>query len=321
MSAVASLARVDIRDVFFEEFFELARRDPRVIILCDDQGAMTLTRMRAELPDQYVNVGIAEQNLVDTAAGLALGGMRPFVYGITNFVSLRCCEQISVCASFMNLPIAIIASGGGLTYASDGPTHHATQDIAILRTMPGMTILNPADARSSSAAVKIAYECTGPCYIRIEKGVVPELYSADEEFQDGFSVLRAGMDALIVGTGFLIHEAIRAAELLGEKGIRTGVVDLYRLKPIDSDRLASVLASSSRIVVMEEQTPIGGVGSIVCELIASRGLGIPVRHFSLPDRPLYLYGPREWLQAQTGLDAASVAASVIAWVSAAPLKA
>lgn len=311
----------DIRDAFFGEVHRLARDDRRVMVLTDDQSAFALDRMRTELPAQYINIGIAEQNLINVAAGLALGGLRPFVCGISNFLSLRCCEQISVNLCAMNLPVTIVASGGGLTYASDGPTHHSTQDVAVMRSMPNLTIFNPPDAESTAACAALCRECAGPAYVRIEKGVMPNLYAAHTDFRSGLGRLRPGAEVLLVSTGFLTHSAVRVAALLEGEGIECGVLDLYRLKPVNAEALLLQLKGAGRIAVLEEQTPIGGIGSVVCELLAEQGMGIPVRRFSLPDAPCYRYGSREWLHGQFGLDAATVAGEIARWLGPTKLRA
>jgi len=285
--------------------------DRKIIVLTDDQGAMSLQQLRQERPEQYINVGIAEQNVIDVAAGMALGGMRPIVYGITNFVSLRCAEQISVSMCLMDLPVTIVASGGGLTYASDGPTHHATQDIALLRAMPGMTIFNPADAIATAAAARDCLVAMHPCYVRIEKGRLPQLYAESHKFSEGMELLRPGHNVLIVSSGFLVHTAMMVAGMVGQKGIAAGVLDLYRPKPVDLTKLAGILAAAEKIVVIEEQSPMGGIFSLVAETLAETGLARPVKRFSLPDAPCYHYGSREWLHREMSLSAGQIADAIL----------
>jgi transketolase len=303
----------DIRDAFFGEVYRLAKEDRRIMVLTDDQSAFALDKMRSDLPAQYFNVGIAEQNLISVAAGMALGGLKPYVCGISNFVSLRCCEQVSVDLCAMNLPVTIVASGGGLTYASDGPTHHSTQDVAVMRTMPNLTILNPSDSRLTSACARMCNAHPGPSYVRIEKGLLPELYLADQSFESGFGVLRQGTDVLIISTGFMTHVAVRVAERLHNRGVQAGVLDLFRLKPLQDEFLLEQLRRVRAVVVLEEQTPVGGVGSLVCEILAEASLGTPVRRFHLPDAPCYRYGSRDWLHRQFGLDEAKIEASIAKW--------
>jgi transketolase len=306
----------DIRDAFFHEILRLARQDRRVMVLTDDQSAFALDQIRDELPAQYLHIGIAEQNLINVAAGLALGGLKPFVCGISNFVSLRACEQISVNLCAMNLPVTIVASGGGLTYANDGPTHQAVLDVAVMRAMPHLALWNPSDAVLTSACARLCHSRSGPAYVRIEKGVLPRLYEPHQDFSDGMALLREGHDILLVSTGYLTHNAIQVARLLQEQGVDAGVLDWFCLKPVNAARALAHLTQARCVAVLEEQTPIGGLGSLVCELLGEHGGAVPVLRFHLPDEPCHQYGSREWLHRRFGLDAAAVAHRLVRWLTA-----
>lgn len=309
-----SMAATDIRDAFFNEVYYLVKNDSRVMVLSDDQGAFALDRIRADFPKQYINIGIAEQNLINVAAGLALGGLKPFVCGISNFMSLRCCEQISVNLCAMNLPVTIVASGGGLTYASDGPTHHSIQDVAVMRSMPNLSIYNPSDAASTAACARLCYTLPGPSYVRIEKGVLPGLYSKDDDISTGLGRLREGGDVLLISTGFQTQTAVKVAEQLQAQGVECSVLDVYRLKPCNTEGLLAQLRKAKRVVIMEEQTPIGGIGSLICELLGEHAVAVPVRRYSLADAPCYRYGSREWLHQQFGLDELTVTQGISDWM-------
>ena len=306
---------VDVRDAFFDEVYEAACKDRRIVVLTNDQGAFSLEKLKRDCPDQFINIGVAEQNIMNVAAGLAMGGMRPIVYGITNFMSLRCCEQIAVSLCYPNLPVVIVASGGGLTYACDGPTHHALQDIGVLRTMPNLAIYNPSDAALTAACARECLAALGPTYVRIEKGVLPALHSSDVAASAGFILLQPGSDVLVVSTGFLMQEAVRVVGLLAGKGVRAGLLDLFRLKPMDDEALAGVLGGYGRIVTMEEQTPVGGIGSLIAELALQAGLHVELKRIALPDEPCYRYGSREWLHREFGLNADSLTDGVACWMA------
>lgn len=305
---------MDIRDAFFDEVYRLAQSDRRVMVLTDDQGAFALDKIRADLPGQYINIGIAEQNLINVAAGLALGGLKPFACGISNFMSLRCCEQISVNLCAMNLPVTIVASGGGLTYSGDGPTHHSIQDAAVMRTMPNIQIFNPADAASTAACARLCHEAEGPSYVRIEKGVLPALHATPADLRSGLARLMHGDEVLIISTGFLTQTAVRVAEQLHAQDIACGVLDLFRIKPLNISALLANLRRARHVVIMEEQTPVGGIASLICEILGEHAIAVPVRRYGLPDAPCYRYGTREWLHEQFGLDAATVAREVAEWL-------
>lgn len=311
--SVTSAPAVDMRDACFEELCKIATADRNVVVMTDDMGAFSLEKFKKDLAPQYFNMGIAEQNIVSVAAGLALGGKRPFIYGISTFVTMRCYEQIRVDLCCMNLPVTIIGSGAGYTYGSDGPTHHATEDVAIMRALPEMTIFNPSDPVLTAAMVRMVYKNSGPAYIRIEKGPLPCLYAEQHDFQRGFEVLRPGRDVVIVATGVIVHSALQVAEELSNHSLDAGVVDLYRIKPIDEGALSSSLGQAKRLITIEENSIIGGIGSLVAEIMAGRSRPVPLKRIALPDRFCCEYGNREWLHAYQGLDVKSLAKTILEW--------
>lgn len=303
----------DLRDALFDELNRLATEDGDVIILADDQGAFALEWAQANLPGQYYNIGIAEQNLISVSAGLAMGGKRPFVYGIATFMTLRCYEQIRNDLCAMQLPVTIIASGPGYTYAYDGPTHHATEDVAIMRALPGMTIFSPADAVSTRAVARLTHQAASPSYVRIEKGTLPRLYSDDHDFSAGFARLLEGDDIDIVASGAMVHRAVEVAETLGMQGVKVGVVDLYRLKPVDGPALLDEITRADRIATLEEHSVVGGLGSLVAELIADAQVQAPLLRLGLNDEFVYKYGDRDWMREQGGLDASALVSRIASW--------
>lgn len=305
---------VDMRDAFFDEINRRATEDRNLLLLTDDQGAFSLGWLRDNLPDQYFNVGVAEQNLISLAAGLALAGKMPIVYGIATFMTMRCYEQIRDDLCCMNLPVTIVASGGGYTYGADGPTHHATQDVAILRALPEMTIFNPADAISTAAFAKLAWRLPGPKYVRIERGSLGKIYQEGHDFSPGLERLVEGRDITIISTGIMTQYAIKAAAELSKQGIDTGIIDLYRLKPVEEHTLLGAIGEARAVVTLEEHSIVGGLGSLVCEIFADRSVGIPLKRLALPDETLYKYGSREWLHESVGLDVDGIVRSVIAWL-------
>lgn len=309
-----SAPAIDLRDACFEELRTIAAADRSVIVLTDDMGAFALEQLKRELASQYFNMGIAEQNIVSVAAGLALGGKRPFIYGISTFVTMRCYEQIRVDLCCMNLPVTIIGSGAGFTYGSDGPTHHATQDVAIMRALPEMTIYNPSDAVLTAGVVRRAYEDPGPKYIRIEKGVLPRLYNGGQDFRRGFAILKTGRDMMLAATGFMVHKAARVSEELRQHGLDVGVLDLYRIKPVDAKALWEALRPARRLAILEEHSLIGGVSSLLCEMQADEDPRRPILRFGLPDTHCYEYGNREWMLTRHGLDVETVTARLLEWV-------
>ena len=301
------LPDVDMRDAFFDSVYDLAAKDKDLIVLTADHGAFSLERFKKDFPRQYFNVGIAEQNMVSVAAGLALSGKRVFIYSIVNFVTLRCFEQLSVDLGGMKLPVTIIGVGAGFTYSTDGPTHHGTQDVAAMASIPNFTILNCSDATNSWAFARMAYEYEGPIYVRIEKGKFPSIYESDRmDFSPGLSVLKPGHDAMIVTSGYLVHTALAAARGLQAAGLDVGVLDLYRIKPLNGQLLIASIGAARAVLTLEDNVMTGGIGSMVGTVLCEHGGAIPFKRIAIGDQYCFRYGDREWMYASHGLDPDSV---------------
>lgn len=299
-------SNTDMRDAFFDEVYNLGERDRNVVFLTDDMDAFGLTRFKADMPNQFFNINVAEQNMINLATGLALCGKKVFVYGIASFVTMRCFEQIKVNLGSLNLPVTIIGVGPGFSFEFDGPTHHGTQDAAMMRTIPEMTIYNLSDISLAARAAHLAYHSSGPVYVRLDKGKFPVLSDESEDFSQGFRILRPLEDINIVSTGYMTPQALVIADRLRKRSVRVGVVDMYRLKPIDPAFFHQVLARSQEVITLEESSYIGGLGSIVCEILADYGGDARVRRFASSDRQFISYGRREWFHGQNGLDITSV---------------
>jgi len=304
----------DTRDAMFQELYEIALADEDVIVLTCDTGALMFNEFAKNMPARFYNVGVTEQNAMSAAAGLAFAGKRVFVFGITNFVTLRCYEQIRVDICCMGHPVTILGMGTGYVYSEDGPTHHMTEDITIMRALPKMTIWSPSDYTLTAAAVHLAYEDGGPCYIRFDKGPFDPLYDPETfNFQDGLSVLKTGSDIMIVATGIMVGQALKAAHELGRAGLDAGVIDLYRLKPVNKDMLIDAVRGSRRIVTLEEHTVHGGLGGLVCEVLAERDVTVPVKIFGIPDLYRCQVGRRDMLRALDKIDISFVIQAIEAW--------
>ncbi len=294
---------IDVRDALFDTFVELAKKDPSTVILVNDQSAFALEAFKDSFPDRYFNVGIAEQNIINVSAGLSLAGLKVYAYGITNFMSLRCTEQIMVNLCCLNLPVTIIGSGGGLTYSSDGPTHHSTLDISVLRGMPNLSIYNPSDCASTRLSILDAHKNSSPSYIRLEKGILPTLHKENFDLSDGFRTLKLGNDIALVSTGHIGHTASELCEQLNEAGYSTGHIDIIRLKPLSGESLLRILRKFKRVFVLEEQVPTGGISDLIARLIIESGAELQMKGFTLPENPIYEYGTRDWLKHKYKLSA------------------
>jgi transketolase len=306
----------DPRDAVFGEIGRLAAADPGIIVLTNDMGALGLTALREACPRQVINVGIAEQNMVAVAAGLALAGKTVFTYGILAHVTARCYEQLRLDVCAAGLPVIGLGVGSGLSYGVDGPTHHGIYDLALLRALPGMTIYNPADGVTAAAAVRLAAAARAPALLRLDKEAPEPLYDpATQDFAAGAAVLARGADAAIVATGCSVQRALGAAAVLRDDGIRTAVVDCFRLKPVPAAVLGPVLAKAPVVVTVEEHSSVGGLGSIVAEMVAALGLTPRLVRLALGDEVYLGAASRAWAEARFGLGVEGVTRAVRALVT------
>jgi transketolase C-terminal domain/subunit/SAM-dependent methyltransferase len=296
----------DMRDEFFVEILNIMRADERVVFLFADMGAQGLAQIRKEFPSRSVNVGVAEQNMVNVAAGLALAGKKVIIYSIAAFATQRCYEQIKVAVCGMGLPVVVVGMGPGISYAADGPTHHAVSDIASLGALAGISILSPCDEFSVRAAVREACAACGPVYIRLDKGAFPALYAS--QAPAAMTKVRAGTQVLIIASGVLTHEALAAAQLLEQEGISTGVVDVFRIKPFDHSLLKRMASGVALVVSIEEHVDWGGMSAQVSKALA----GTSTRHeaMTLREEQPTGYGDRAWYWREYGMDATGIARSV-----------
>jgi len=323
------MKNISMRDAFFTRLFEIAQKDRNVLIVSADMGAPSLDRFRKELGDQFINVGIAEHNMVTVAAGLALSGKKVFTYAIMPFVTSRCYEMIKVDFSLMNLPVTTVGVGAGFSYDDSGPTHHCTEDLSIMRVLPNMTILNASDSSMAAEFARMACELQGPSYVRLDRKILPDLYEENRDFSDGLSPLKSGKDLCLIATGNMVHRALEVAQRLKHHSLEAGVIDLYRLKPIDADLLLQTLQGVKRVVTVEEHLLAGGLGSAVAEIFVDRGVMIPLRRIGIQDQYYYVYGGRDNIQRICGLDSDQIMESILSWKegdgiarkrSAAPLR-
>ncbi|MFH0753217.1 MAG: transketolase C-terminal domain-containing protein [Candidatus Omnitrophota bacterium] len=299
-----------MRDAFFEQMHGLAREDKDLIFLTADMGAFALEVFRHEFPDRYINVGIAEQNMISVAAGLALSGKKVFVHSIIPFVTSRCYEQLTVDLSVMKLPIVVVGMGAGLTYAGDGPTHHAVHDMALMRSLPDFTVLSPCDDVSTRAACRLSHAAKGPVYVRLEKGVVPSLYTPADDMTAGMKLMCAGKDVMIAATSNMTHQALLVADALAQKGTGAGVVDIMRIKPFNSVLWDELRRDVRLVVTLEEHSLIGGLGSVILECQALRP-GCPVVMLGVGDQHSIVPLPRENLQEMHGLSVGRVVDKIV----------
>ena len=258
-----------MRSAFIEELTRLARADRNIVLVVGDLGFGVVQKFAAEFPMQFVNAGVAEQNMTGLAAGMALGGRTVLTYSIANFPVIRCLEQIRNDVCYHDANVKIVAVGGGMAYGSLGMTHHATEDLAIMRAMPNMVVLAPNDPVEARLATRAAVEHRGPVYLRLGKQGEKTVHNAEPAFAIGKSIrMRDGDDATLLVTGGLLLNAMHAAEQLVTRGINAGVVSVPSIKPLDVE---AVLDARGAIFTVEEHSVIGGLGGAVAEVLMERG--------------------------------------------------
>lgn len=305
-----------MRDAFFDSLYTCARADKNIVLISSDTGAICLDRFRKELPKQFVNCGIAEQNMIGVAAGMAMSGKRVFVYAIVPFASMRCYEQIRVDLCCMDLPVSVIGVGAGFDYSTLGPTHHGTEDISLMCSLPRMAVYSPSDSLAASAVAPVCCAGRSPCYVRLDRTGFPLLYRSvgQIDYASGFTVIRKGGPLAILSTGRMSCTALQAAQKLSRKGIDASVIDVYTLKPLAQEALWKVIAPARYIVTLEEHFLTGGLGSIVT-LLHSRMRGRShVRMIGIPMDFCRQYGSRDYLRGTYGLDADGVTRSIAEWI-------
>jgi transketolase len=290
---------------------ELAEKNPNIVVVSQDMGP--LSPFSDTFPDRFFDVGISEGNLIGVAAGLAHAGKLPFVVGMAPFVSMRSYEQIRTDCSYNLNGIKIIAPCSGLEGGHWGATHHAVEDLALLRLIPGMTVLCPGDPEEGTRAVRAAAEVDGPVYIRF--GYIQPIEGYAEEFVIGKApVLREGSDVAILATGACVTEALRAHDLLKAQGVSARVLNMHSIKPIDREAIEKAAEEIGRIVTVEEHFVNGGLGGAVAEILAEGGNGRLVR-LGLQDQFVMEVAPYPDILKLVGLDAESIAGSAKAMIT------
>lgn len=263
-----------MRNAYLAALYDLAENNKNILALVADNGAIVYDKYRKDYPGRFLNFGISEANMISVAAGLASCGKIPFAYTIGCFLTMRAFEQIrnDVCLQRMN--VKLVGIGAGFVYSNLGPTHHATKDVAIMRTLPYMTIFSPADPLEAKKATIAAAEINGPVYLRLATGGTPGIYKKDYEFRPGRGVeLRKGADISIISTGCILQEVLQAADDLEIDGISVRVINMHTIKPLDKEIILNAYHDTGSVLTVEEHSVIGGLGSAVAEVIAENNKG------------------------------------------------
>ena len=306
----AERALHDCRDTYAATLIELAAADPRVVVVVNDStGSSKLGGFAKQFPDRLINVGIAEQDMVGVAAGLANGGKIPFVSAAACFLTARALEQIKVDAAYSNNNIKLCGMSPGMAYGELGATHHSIEDLAWLRVIPNLTVIVPADPAETAQALRWAAEHTGPVFVRVSRMGVPDVNPPGYEFAPGRAVtLREGTDVTIVATGTVVVRALDAADDLALAGISARVLSMPTIKPIDTAAILAAARETGAIVTVEEALTTGGLGGAVAETVV-RHHPVPMRFVGVPDT-FAPTGSVSWLLDHFGISAPGIAAAV-----------
>jgi transketolase len=302
-----------MRDAFVSQLTSLAAADPNVVLITGDLGFGVLTDFARRFPNQFVNAGVAEQNMIGLATGMALEGCTVFTYSIANFAFMRCLEQIRNDAAYHECNVNVVCIGGGMSYGQLGISHHATEDLAIMRSLPGVTVVSPGDDWEAAEATQAISREPGVCYLRLDRvGAASRHDVNDEPFRLGAARrVREGSDATLIATGGMLAEALRATETLSAAGVECRVLSLHTLKPLDVDSVVAAANETGGVLTIEEHTVDGGLGGAVAESLLEQGA-----------RPGFFYrlglrggfasavGTQPYLRKRYGIDAEAIAAAV-----------
>lgn len=302
-----------MRKTCLDMVYQLAKQDPRIFFIGSDLGEGTLAEFKKEFPDRFLMEGISEANIVGLAAGLAMEGKIPYVHTIATFLTRRCFEQVVLDLGLHNVNVRLIGAGGGVVYAPLGPTHEAIDDLAIMRTIPNMTIIAPADADEMRRVMPLTVDHPGPMYIRLAKGFDPVVTKDGPEIAIGRALpMRAGRDALVVTTGITLKLALDAAAVLAADGIEVAVLHVPTIKPLDRKALVAAIEPVPIVLTIEEHTIIGGLGSAVAEVVAEEGFAPPKRftRIGIPDVFPDAYGSQATLMSRYGITSDAVVRTV-----------
>ena len=301
-----------MRKAFIETLVELAHNDERILLLTADLGYMTLEPFVDNFPKRFFNVGVAEQNMVGLATGLAEAGYIPFIYSIAPFAVLRPYEFIRNGPIYHQFPVRIIGIGGGLEYGHDGITHYGIEDVGVLRVQPGITIITPADYKQARAALSATWDLPGPIYYRLSKDDKSIIREINGQFELGRAqIIDKGNDVLMITMGSIATEAVRAAEILEEKGIFSTIMIISCMSPPPISDILDTLKQFSFAFTVEAHYIVGGLGSLISEVVAEHGLNCAIIRFGIKDTPNGFTGSQSYIYHLYGLTAEGIAETAI----------
>lgn len=304
-----------MRDAFLERIWEAMRGDEKIFFTCADFGSPVLDRIRADFPGRFVNVGVAEQSLINVSAGLALEGYKVFAYAIAPFITMRCYEQIRVSLALLSevrpMNVSLIGVGAGYSYVVSGPTHQCYEDLTLMRALPNMRVLSPADHVTAAALFDECVSNMGLKYLRFDAQILPPLYSASPDAALGMHIHRRAGAVCLIATGFMVHTALQVAEVLESEGVQVGVVDIFDLAKADRAFLKQVIQGYKGVVSLEEGfSGRGGLDAMLFDFCANERLDAKILNIGVTGGYRFELGDRAELHEQVGIGPLAVAGKV-----------
>jgi len=300
-----------MRTAFIETLTAMAARDERIMLLTGDLGFGVVEPFAQQFPTRFINVGVAEQNMTGLATGLALSGKIVFTYSIANFPTLRCLEQIRNGPCYHNTNVKVVSVGGGLAYGSLGMSHHATEDIAVMRALPNITVVAPGDPVETRAVTEALSAREGPAYLRLGRAGEPLVHEGALSLEIGRALqLREGSDLTLMSTGGMLATTAQVASLLDQLGVSCRVLSMHTIKPLDSAAILAAATETHLVVTIEEHSILGGLGGAVAEVMAESGCRARLKRIGLPSAFIVQVGSRDYLANQHGLSPGAIATTV-----------
>lgn len=301
-----------MRTAFIKTLEKLAAIDNRIFLIVGDLGFGVTNSFSDNLPKQFLNSGIAEQNMTGIAAGMAMTGKTVVTYSIANFPTIRPYEQIRNDVCYHNANVKIVAVGGGFCYGALGPTHFATEDLAVMRVLPNITVLAPGDPWEASAATEAMINHNGPVYLRLGRAGEPFVHKGEVDFKIGKAIkIKEGRDVTIFAIGGMVYNSLKASEILEKKGISVRLISMGSLKPLDEECIINAAKNTKAIITVEEHSIIGGLGSAVAEVLCESGLNVPFKRLGIPSEFPERVGDQEWFIAKYKLTDEGIVNSIL----------
>ena len=301
-----------MRDSFITELKKQAENNEKIILITADLGFKIFDDFKQDLPNQFINVGVAEQNMTEVASGLALEGFKVFTYSIGNFSTLRCLEQIRNDICYHELDITVVSSGAGFSYGQLGISHFATEDLAIMSALPNMSLFVPADAWESTLITKYLIKTKGPKYLRIDKSEGGSAPKKDIKFEDGFREICKGQRIIIISIGGILEEAIKTKEILKKENYEISILSVFKMKDLNEKKLISIIRNFDHIITLEEHTLMGGLFSRISEIcIDNKFMPKSIIRFGIPDAFPKVVGSQSYLRNYYGIDSKSLTQEIL----------